>query len=163
MPTHLERLYRHLAWADARAIEALRAMPVPDGDALGLLAHVLGAEHVWLARIEQRTRTVAVWPELDLDGCERLASENRRGFDALIARARPDDLAGEIAYVNSAGDAFRSTMEDILLHVALHGAYHRGQVALLVRRAGAEPRPTDYIAFIRGAAAATRDAAPTAR
>lgn len=160
---HLERLYAHLAWADARAIEALRAMSTPDPDALGLLAHVLGAEHVWLSRIEQRPHTVAAWPALDLDACERLARENRRGFEEVIARAGPGDLARDVGYVNSAGDAFRSTLEDILLHVALHGAYHRGQVALLVRRAGAEPRATDYIAFVRGTAAATRDAVPIAR
>jgi uncharacterized damage-inducible protein DinB len=45
---------------------------------------------------------------------------------------------------------------DMLLHVALHGAYHRGQIALLVRAGGSTPSPTDYIAFIRGAPAATR-------
>ena len=45
-------------------------------------------------------------------------------------------------------------MEDMLLQVVLHGCYHRGQVALVVRGAGAEPSPTDYIAFVRGAPAA---------
>ena len=54
----------------------------------------------------------------------------------------------------SAGQAFRSTLEDILLHVALHGAYHRGQLAMLVRDGHGEPAPTDYIAFVRGVAAA---------
>jgi uncharacterized damage-inducible protein DinB len=53
--------------------------------------------------------------------------------------------------VNSAGQAFTSTVEDILLHVCLHGQYHRGQVALLLREAGAAPATTDYIAFARGA------------
>jgi uncharacterized damage-inducible protein DinB len=38
----------------------------------------------------------------------------------------------------------------------LHGAYHRGQIALLIRQAGAVPAPTDYVAFVRGAPTATR-------
>jgi uncharacterized damage-inducible protein DinB len=42
------------------------------------------------------------------------------------------------------------------VHVAMHGSYHRGQITMLVRDAGAEPQPTDYIAFVRGAPAATR-------
>ena len=42
----------------------------------------------------------------------------------------------------------------------LHGAYHRGQIALLLREGGAEPAPTDYIAFVRGAPAATRTPSP---
>jgi len=65
------------------------------------------------------------------------------------------DVARAIDYRNSAGQAFRSTVEDILLHVALHGTYHRGQIALVIRGGGGEPASTDYIAFIRGA--------PTAR
>jgi uncharacterized damage-inducible protein DinB len=47
-------------------------------------------------------------------------------------------------------------VDDILLHVALHGSYHRGQVALLVREAANKPAPTDYIGFVRGVPAATR-------
>jgi len=64
------------------------------------------------------------------------------------------DLAREIQYRNSAGQEFRSTLEDILLHVALHGSYHRGQVSLIVRGGGGEPVATDYNAFIRGVPAA---------
>ena len=45
-------------------------------------------------------------------------------------------------------------LSPMLLQVILHGCYHRGQVALLVRDAGAEPSPTDYIAFVRGSPAA---------
>jgi hypothetical protein len=38
--------------------------------------------------------------------------------------------------------------------IALHGAYHRGQVALVVRGGGGEPASTDYIGFVRGVPAA---------
>jgi uncharacterized damage-inducible protein DinB len=47
-------------------------------------------------------------------------------------------------------------VEDILLQIFLHGTYHRGQVALLLRQGEATPAPTDYIAYVRGAPAATR-------
>ena len=60
-------------------------------------------------------------------------------------------------YRNSAGTAFDSRIDDILMHVAVHGAYHRGQVALSLRQEGVRPNPTDYIAFIRGAPTATRE------
>ena len=55
---------------------------------------------------------------------------------------------------NSAGEHFETTVSDILTHVALRRAYHRGQVAHLLRQAGAEPQPTDYIPIVRGASAA---------
>ena len=164
MIDHLTKLFDHLAWADARVLEGLRADPGSDPRALELYAHVLGAEHVWLARLQQRPARVAVWPTLSLDRCATLAAENAAGFRALLAGIGEDELAREVPYVNSAGQSFRSAIGDILLHVALHGAYHRGQVALVVRAAGGTPTPTDYIAFVRGAPAATRrpEAAPPA-
>jgi uncharacterized damage-inducible protein DinB len=73
----------------------------------------------------------------------------------MVATLTTDDLAREVPYVNSAGAAFVSRVDDILLHVVLHSAYHRGQVSLLMRRSGGTPKPTDYIAFARGAPAAT--------
>ena len=151
-------MFAHLRWADERTLTALRGAPPPAdcAKALEIYGHVLGAEQVWLARLRQAPATVAVWPRLDLDGCARLAQESHAGYSALLAELAPADLSREVPYTNSAGVGFRSTVQDILIHVAMHGSYHRGQVALLLRQAGAEPTATDYIAFVRGAPAATR-------
>ena len=158
----LSALLDHLAWADARVLAGLRESPGGDPRALELFAHVLGAEHVWLSRIRGAEPRVAVWPTLTLEACGNVAAENAAGLRAVLdeaAAAAADGASGlqrEIAYVNSAGRAFRSTLADILLHTALHGSYHRGQVALLVRQSGGVPSSTDYIAMARGAPAATR-------
>ena len=156
LPVHIARLFEHMRWADDRVVAALAAWPDASPRAIELLAHVLGAEQVWLARLQQRPPDTPVWPSLDVDGCRALLDHNREQYAAYLARLAPNDLAGTIRYRNSAGVEFDSQVEDILLHVALHGSYHRGQIALLVRDGGAEPNATDYIAFVRGAAAATR-------
>lgn len=153
--THLRPLVDHMAWADERVLESLRQPGVPQR-ALAIYAHVLGAEHVWLTRLEQRPRSVAVWPTLTLEECAQLAAENRRGFSAYVDRLTSADLRRTVHYRNSAGEEFDTPIEDILLHVTLHGSYHRGQVTLMVRDAGAEPRPSDFIEFVRGVPAATQ-------
>jgi uncharacterized damage-inducible protein DinB len=150
----LGKLLAHLEWADRRVLDSLRAMPTPNSRALDLYAHVLGAEHTWLSRMLKRTPREKIWPELTLERAGALAAENEAGLRALLESRSADELQGKIAYNNSAGLAFESTLEDMLLQVILHGCYHRGQVALLVRDAGAEPSPTDYIAFVRGSPAA---------
>jgi uncharacterized damage-inducible protein DinB len=152
---YIRSLLDHMAWADERVLQSLRQPQIPSR-ALELYAHVLGAEHVWLARLEGRAPGVAVWPALTVGECERLAHENRADFRAYVDRLTSEDLRRTVHYRNSAGQEFDSAIEDILIHVAMHGSYHRGQVALLVRDGGAEPQPTDYIAFVRGVAAATR-------
>lgn len=156
MMDHLRRLFAHLEWSDQRALDSLRSAPGVEPQVLALMAHIVGAEEVWLARIEQRPPAVAVWPELDLEACARLARENHARYRELLETLQPADLLRAVSYRNSAGVSFESQLGDILTHVALHGAYHRGQVAAGVRRAGVAPLFTDYIAFVRGGAPATR-------
>jgi uncharacterized damage-inducible protein DinB len=153
---HLERLFEHMAWADERALKALRESEGASELAHSELAHVLGVEHVWLARLEGRPATVAVWPTLSVDECEALARETQAGFHAFVDRHDDTTLERTVHYRNTAGAEFDSKVSDILLHVALHGSYHRGKVAAALRASAAEPAATDYIAFVRGVPAATR-------
>jgi len=85
-----------------------------------------------------------------------LAADNLERLTTFVTRLAPEDLGRGVTYRNSAGQQFTSAVEDILLHLCLHGAYHRGQIAWALRRGGAIPVSTDFIAFVRGAPAATR-------
>ena len=156
MREYLLRLVRHMSWADERAVEALRKACGVSQFARTELAHILGAEHVWLSRLEGRSARVAVWPDLSVDECAALARETSGAYKAFVESLDDDALERRVHYRNSAGAEFDSKVSDILLHVALHGSYHRGKVAAAIRGAGAEPAPTDYIGFVRGVPAATR-------
>ena len=157
---HLVRLAGHLRWADERAQATLRRAGGGPSKALDLYAHLVAAEHVWLARLTGVPPRVPVWPTLTLDACAELAAENHREYAEYLQRLDGADLDRGVAYTNSAGTSFTSTVEDILLHVCLHGTYHRGQIALLLRQGGDTPEATDYIAYMRGAPAATREPRP---
>jgi uncharacterized damage-inducible protein DinB len=143
------RLFDHLYWADQNVLESLRAARNPPAKAIELYGHVLGSEHVWMARINGEQPKLEVWPKLSLEECSRIGALNHDSFRQLVARITPSALAREIAYRNSAGLSFVSTLEDILTHVALHGSYHRGQIAASLRSAGDTPVPTDFIVFAR--------------
>ena len=144
----LPSLFAHMAWADLRTLSALRSMREPPPQTVDLFAHVLGAEHVWLRRIENMPSAYTVWPKLTLDECERLAKANHASF-AAIAQSDATTLAGKIEYTNSTGRAFSTPLNEILLHLTHHGMYHRGQIALLVHASGGTPLGTDYISFVR--------------
>jgi uncharacterized damage-inducible protein DinB len=155
----LARLYEHMVWADLGARDALRAMPAGSptlARAVELFAHVAGAEHVWLCRLEGRPAEFPVWPALELEAAARLAADSGQALRALVSRLDDAGLAREVEYVNSAGRSFRTRADDILLQVATHGSYHRGQIALLTRDGGGQPAGTDYVSFVRGVPAATR-------
>jgi uncharacterized damage-inducible protein DinB len=67
----------------------------------------------------------------------------------LAGEHNDTSLQQSVHYRNSAGREFDSTIGDILMHVAMHGSYHRGQIAREMRSAGREPVYTDYIGYAR--------------
>ena len=151
----IQNLWRHAVWADAEMLRALSASPPPEA-AVREYAHVLGASEVWLARLEGRAPRAPVWPTPSLREVDGLSRAVRDGYAALLATLAEADLGRGVTYVNSVGQTFTTAIGDILLHVALHGQYHRGKVNLLLRQAELPPAPVDYIGFVRGAPAATQ-------
>lgn len=150
MREFLLRLFEHVAWADARLLEALRSEDAGGERARLLLAHVLAAERVWLSRILGEAEVpLAVWPDLSLEDCAQLAARNAAEFRSWIEALDPGALGRDVAYRNTRGEGWRNTMQDILTHVALHGAYHRGQIAAILRAQGSDPPNTDYIMWLR--------------
>src|SRR5690554_2743399 len=102
----LRRLFEHMVWADERVLEGLRTAPGGDEEALVYLAHVLAAEHVWISRIVGLAPEHAVWPSLSLEECAALAARNGREYEALLDQLDAAGVDRQIAYRNSAGQAF---------------------------------------------------------
>ena len=147
--SHLQRLLDFDDWANRQVVSALRkSHPLPS-EALRLLNHIAGAELLWLARIHDRTASVAVWPELSLEQCERELARAAEMWRALLRECLEDALQRKVAYRNSKGEPWSSRVEDIILHVTMHSAYHRGQIAREMRSSGAVPAYTDFIHAVR--------------
>jgi len=47
------------------------------------------------------------------------------------------------------GEPWTSSVQDVLTHVVMHSAYHRGQIASLMRAGGSTPAYTDFIHAVR--------------
>ncbi|MBI1751510.1 MAG: DinB family protein [Acidobacteria bacterium] len=150
MDSNLTRLYDHLAWADQAMLAALDEAGDPNEEARALLAHIVSAEHIWLCRIQSRPlgRTTA-WSHLSLSECRALSAEVVSGYRTLIQSTPESALNASITYRSLQGAEFQTPLREILLHVAIHGAYHRGQMAAVLRRSGLEPASTDFILFSR--------------
>jgi len=134
------------AWADRRLLAcALGITPRPE-QVDRLISHLLCAQRIWISRILEQPSPLEVWaaipPERWLDWLER----NLEDLLAIRSHRRPDKV---INYRNGRGEAFRNTVDEILQHLLLHGAYHRGQIAQLLRPLTDALPYTDYIFFAR--------------
>jgi len=146
---HFHRQLEYDAWANREVLLSLKALSEPPADGVRLLNHVIAAEHVWLSRLEGTAPPFAVWPEIPLAQCEQELQQLHRDYRAYFERALPRDLDRVVTYKNSKGEDWTSRIDDILTHVFLHSTYHRGQIALQMRKVGHAPAYTDFIHGIR--------------
>lgn len=146
---HFRRQFAYDAWANREVLAAIRNSGGSER-ALQLMAHILSAEQLWLERLTARPQSMPVWPkaDTDVDQYEAQAAEIRKLWDEYLDAAG-EDLAKPISYKNSKGEAWTSTAQDILVHVIMHSAYHRGQIASHMREHGQTPAYTDFIHGIR--------------
>lgn len=147
----VRRMYSHMDWADRRVLALVsRDALTRTHPAMRLFSHLLAAERVWLLRLlEEDSGVQPLWPDLPPESLNALAAENRTGYAHYLAAMDEDGLASELAYTNQQGREYRTRIDDVLIHVAMHGSYHRGQIAAAVRAAGGEPANTDYITYVR--------------
>jgi uncharacterized damage-inducible protein DinB len=146
---HLRRLFEYDDWANRETLVSLTSAASPPESARRRMAHIVGAEWLWLARLEGRKSAMAVWPELTLGECEGEIPKLRAAWAAYLDRLSGDALGRRVAYVNSKGEPWESAAGDILEHTVMHSVYHRGQIAADLRAAGFEPAYTDYIHAVR--------------
>ena len=120
------------------------------GSVQGTLAHICGADWVWLERFQGRSPRAMPegYDRLPLDALGRKWSEAEAGQDAFIATLTQGRMAEPLSYVSFAGDSFTRELGDALLHLANHGTYHRGQVVTLLRQLGHKAPSTDFLRYV---------------
>ncbi|HEY7615760.1 MAG TPA: DinB family protein [Terriglobales bacterium] len=148
MRNYFERMFRYDDWANRQVLAALRAAAVLPARPLELIAHVLSAERLWLERLRQQVQTFPVWPRFTLEQCEMQAVELPNLWKEFLDEPRQDG-SRLITYENTIGETWSNTVDDILTHVIMHSAYHRGQIATAMRAAGVTPAYTDFIHSVR--------------
>lgn len=158
-------LYAYDDWARGRVLEAAarltqeqltRDLAGSFPSILATLAHILSADWIWLSRWQGNSPLR--WPkEWALDDVQSIAAHWHRiagERSEYIASLHAADLDRVVDYRNTRGDAYRSTMYEMLRHAVNHASYHRGQVSDRIRMVGGEPAGTDLIAWYRERTAA---------
>ena len=159
-PEEIRLLYDYNAWANRRELDAASALTAeqftkPLGSSFSsvrdTLAHICGAEWIWLERFQGRSP--ASLP--DTTQYKDLASL-RAHWDELEARLlkfvrglTQSDLDRVIEYKTLKFGVYKNPLWQSMQHVVNHGTYHRGQITTMLRQHGAQPVATDLMHFYR--------------
>ena len=148
----IQDLYRHMEWADARQWRALLAHGPAreDPELKERFLHIHAVQQIWMARwqgLEIPVPQVSDYAAMaDLNHFAKACHAALRVFISLQSDAT---LPRDIAYRNIHGDAFTQPLGDLMLHLAFHGQYHRGQTATRMRTLGSAMPGTDLVVWQR--------------
>tara|TARA_R110002049_G_scaffold45966_1_gene133765 strand:+ start:595 stop:1035 length:441 start_codon:yes stop_codon:yes gene_type:complete len=142
----LNVLLNYDSWANSKIFRSLGQLPESkERSQISILfAHILTAQLMWVNRIKKEPLPADTWPSLSIQEIETHLQHNLRKLKELISKK--DEV---IHYKNSKGEIFTNSVEEILVHLTIHGQHHRAQIATLLRQAGQTPPATDFIFFIR--------------
>lgn len=158
-PEDIKKLFAYSRWANARTLESASGLTAEEysrsvggsfGSVQGTLAHLYGADWVWLERWHGRSPRAL--PESEqFATLEALGEKWRKVQDERTAFLEGLDtkrMSEPLTYVNFKGETWTYPLGDTLVHMANHSTYHRGQVATLLRQLGKAPASTDYLLFL---------------
>ena len=155
----IRALFDYTEYANALALEAAEKLTdeqlrhdfkISHGSILGTLAHMAGAEWVWLSRW-QGTSPSEIWNDAtfaDLSALQARWAEIEAGRRGMLEAMPEDALHANLSYRNIKGEAFSLPLIAQMQHVVNHATLHRGQVVGMIRQLGIVPPAVDLLYYL---------------
>jgi uncharacterized damage-inducible protein DinB len=157
MTTHpYPQLVRYKQWADRGLYDVvgqnLNRLDTHDAAfVLRILDHIRVVDMIFQHHLEGLPHTFTAPQSEQMPDFEVLASGMREVDDwyaSYVASLPEDDFDESVDFVFTNGSAARMRRGEIILHVCLHGTYHRGNAGLVLYKNGIAPnddRVTDFL------------------
>ena len=151
-------LYDYTAWADTKALDAVSKLtPEQWTQDLGsslksardTVVHIASAQGIWLSRWKGDSPK-GMWAAADFptpDSIRERWLPLRAELAAFVVEQTEASLQQPLSYRNLKGEPVTFPLGPLMLHVANHSTYHRGQITTLLRQLGAQPVSTDLVLY----------------
>lgn len=159
-PEDIRTLYDYNTWANHRQLQAasklttdqfVKSLGSSFSSVRDTLAHIYGAEWIWLERFQGRSP--ASLPDTaqfnDVAGLQARWNEFEPRLMNFVRELKQADLDRVMEYKTLKFGVYKNPLWQSMQHLVNHGTYHRGQVTTLLRQLGAEPILTDLMHFYR--------------
>lgn len=149
MKNYFIRLFNYNEFANTQ-INQLIVKKNDSGKAIKLMAHLLGAEQIWLKRCKGiLTQAGPIWPDWDAHTVTNVIAANHAEWVAYLNELNEADFDKTINYKNSLGVEYNMLLSDIIAHVINHGTHTRAQAGQHLKLNDDDKLPvTDYSYYV---------------
>ena len=146
----MEDQFLYKAWANQEILDEvekidLKEYPEKWTMAVRLLNHTHVVDNIFIAHINSRPHSYKSTNTPETPSIDRLRSSVSKTDLWLVEYSKKiskPELAKTVKFTFTDGDMGEMTIENVLNHLVIHGAYHRGNVGMLLSDCGIQ-RPSD--------------------
>ncbi len=155
----ISALYEYNEWANNHVLDAAarltgeefsRKQGASFESVEGNLAHIVGAQIIWLQRWTGGSNPKPVLEFQQMRGLPSIREAFEKSHSELrsfLASLTEERLEQVLAYRDSAGNPYERVMWQLLTHVVNHGTHHRAETAMAMGLLGKPMRELDYSYF----------------
>lgn len=152
----LVSLFQFKAWSNAELFTALATVDATKHQterhtAIRLMNHIHTVDQIFVANLQANTHAFNATntPETpSLDELTAAVQATDAWYVKFVENATVEALARPIEFTFTDGSLARMTVEEMLMHVITHGAYHRGAVGRIISQIGTPPPRDLYTRFL---------------
>jgi len=151
----LQSLFAYKAWANAELFAALDRLPAAHAEQLHTCIRTLN--HIYVVDCLFRARLAGEPPPFHATNTKETPTlaQLRSGVEATdawyvdyVSGLAEPALSRVLSFTFADGDAGQMSVQEILLHVTAHGAYHRGNVGQVLKSIDIVPPRDLYTKFL---------------
>ncbi len=147
---HFQIMLDYEMRANRAMLDAMEAAVSPPERAVAFFAHILAARELWIKRLRhESTDGFDPFPAWTLAEQRARMEKIDATWKELTAQFDWARIEEPVEYTDTRGGRWRTRLYDALSNLVTHSAYHRGQIAILLRHFGADPPVVDYLYFQR--------------
>lgn len=120
-----------------------------------ILDHILAVDLIFQANLQHLPQQLKAPRSTDIPSCAALAEGSRQADNWYVAYVRSlaaDEFDQVLDFRYTNGSPASMSRRDMLLHVCLHGTYHRGNAGILLQKNGIPHNNDRFNDFLEQAA-----------
>ena len=151
----IQSLFAYKAWANAELFAALQNLPAAHAEQLHTcirtLNHIYVVDRLFRARLADEPTPFHATNTKEtptLAGLRAEVEATDAWYVDYVSKLAEPALSRVLSFTFADGDAGHMSVEEILLHVTAHGAYHRGNVGQVLKSIDIAPPRDLYTKFL---------------
>lgn len=150
MVTQLRRMFAYEFEMTEKVISAVERAGACEHaqEARRQAAHIVAARSCWLERIDKGSSDhVELWPEKEIRHLRDMDLATQLRLQIILSNLDDTYLRLRLRYRSHEGENCERSMADILMHMVVHSAYHRGYINTSLKACHQPAVNSDFIVW----------------